>query len=87
MHSGFTAFIILPKVDSVKSVENFNIMKFLLLKFASTPLVVFQVDEFIKIVQSYLLTYFLVAKFNDPDAQICHNFICIICTLLNTVCV
>ena len=51
-------------------------------------LVVFYVDDFVKIVESYLFTTLvLVGKCNNPDTQIHHNFTYIIRTLLDTVCV
>ena len=46
-------------------------MKFLLLRFALTPLLVFQIDEFIKKIGSHLFTFtlFLVKKFNNSDTK------------------
>ena len=64
-------------------------MKFSLLRFTATPLVVFQVDEFVKIegiIYLHPLCY-LIEKFNNSDNQIRLNFICIIHTLVNTMCV
>ena len=64
-------------------------MKFLALRFILTPLVVFEVDDFVKIVEViYLHPFcFFVGKCSNSDTQIHHNFICIIGIMINTVCV
>ena len=49
------------------------------------PLVVFQVDKFVEIVGSYLFTSILFLVRKLTVMEICHKFICIICTLLYTV--